>query len=147
MGLDMFLTAKRHLWSNSNEQADAIKAMFPEFAHVEHVNAVVFEAAYWRKANAVHLWFVNNVQKGVDDCGTYYVTKNQLRSLVALCGVVVADLSQASALLPPIAGFFFGSTAVDEWYVRDLKDTISMLTPYLDDLAYKYCDFEYHSSW
>lgn len=31
------------------------------------------EFFYWRKANAIHNFFVNNVQDGVDDCGTYHV--------------------------------------------------------------------------
>lgn len=29
------------------------------------------EAIYWRKFNAVHRWFVNNVQGGKDDCGIH----------------------------------------------------------------------------
>ena len=37
--------------------------------------------AYWRKANAVHRWFVENVQGGNDDCGTYEVSVEQLREL------------------------------------------------------------------
>ena len=28
------------------------------------------EVGYWRKANAIHGWFVRNVQNGKDDCGT-----------------------------------------------------------------------------
>ena len=27
------------------------------------------QIASWRKANAIHKWFVDNVQDGVDDCG------------------------------------------------------------------------------
>ena len=28
---------------------------------------------YWRKANAIHGWFVKNAQQGIDDCRTYSV--------------------------------------------------------------------------
>ena len=31
------------------------------------------EVAYWRKANAIHGWFVYNIQDGVDDQNEYYV--------------------------------------------------------------------------
>ena len=44
--------------------------------------------AYWRKANAIHKWFVENVQDGVDDCGRYEVTKEQLQELLKICLMV-----------------------------------------------------------
>lgn len=37
--------------------------------------------AYWRKANQIHNWFVNNVQDGNDDCGLYEVSEDKLREL------------------------------------------------------------------
>lgn len=39
----------------------------------------------WRKANQIHNWFVENVQDGQDDCGSYEVTKEQLETLLELC--------------------------------------------------------------
>ena len=47
------------------------------------------EVAYWRKANAIHNWFVNNVQEGVDDCGYYKVTRDQLKELLRICHKVM----------------------------------------------------------
>lgn len=44
--------------------------------------------AYWRKANAIHNWFVENVQNGVDDCGVYEVTKEDLEELLYACKTV-----------------------------------------------------------
>jgi len=43
------------------------------------------EVASWRKANAIHKWFVDNVQDGEDDCGIYEVTKGQLEELLDIC--------------------------------------------------------------
>lgn len=43
------------------------------------------EVAYWRKANQIHKWFVDNVQKGEDDCGYYKVSKKKLEELRDLC--------------------------------------------------------------
>ena len=51
--------------------------------------AIVKQIGYWRKANAIHNWFVQNVQNGVDDCGTYIVTKENLEELLYACNVVV----------------------------------------------------------
>ena len=43
------------------------------------------EVAYWRKANQIHKWFVDNIQGGEDDCGCYNVSKNQLKELLGIC--------------------------------------------------------------
>lgn len=47
---------------------------------------------YWRKANAVHAWFVKNVQGGVDDCGQYPVRRQKLEELSELCQRVLGAL-------------------------------------------------------
>jgi hypothetical protein len=47
------------------------------------------ELMYWRKANAIHNWFVKHVQHGVDDCNYYEVTKEQLIELHDTCEKVV----------------------------------------------------------
>lgn len=44
---------------------------------------------YWRKANQIHNWFVNNVQNGYDDCEYYEATKLQLEELLEICKMVV----------------------------------------------------------
>lgn len=48
---------------------------------------------YWRKANAIHKWFVENVQNEVDNCGCYEVSKTKLRNLLDVC-IQVRDASQ-----------------------------------------------------
>lgn len=47
------------------------------------------EIAYWRKANAIHKWFVDNVQDGIDDCRQSVVTREQLNELLEVCKKVV----------------------------------------------------------
>ena len=43
------------------------------------------EIAYGRKANEIHNYFVEYAQHGVDDCGTYDVSKKQLEDLLYKC--------------------------------------------------------------
>ncbi len=44
------------------------------------------QVCYWRKANAVHKWFVDNVQDGEDDCEYHdEVTKEKLEELIGIC--------------------------------------------------------------
>ena len=49
--------------------------------------------AYWRKANQIHNWFVENVQDGNDDCGVYEVTKDKLSELLDIA-IEVRDASE-----------------------------------------------------
>jgi len=108
---------------------------------------IAVTVAYWRKSNAIHKWFVDHCQDGVDDCRDAYVSREQLIELRDLCKTVLADPKLAEDELPPQSGFFFGSTGIDEWYLADLKRTVEELTRILDDERLKGFDFEYHSSW
>lgn len=132
----------------------------------------------WRKANQIHQWFVNNVQDGNDDCGTYEVGEEQLLTLLNICkevlsksklvdgmiengkkfengklipimqeGKYIEDPSVAIKLLPSQSGFFFGSTKYDEWYLDDVKHTISVLEKVLRDTDFKHEIVMYSSSW
>ena len=85
------------------------------------------EAGYWRKVNQVHNWFVENVQSGEDDCGTYEVGREQLANLKSRCERVLADPTRAEELLPTTEGFFFGGTEYDDYYQEGLRDTIRIL--------------------
>lgn len=105
---------------------------------------VVEDAGYWRKSNQIHNWFVEAVQNGNDDCGTYYVSPEQLADLLDLVNQVLADHSKAGELLPTQSGFFFGSTEYDKWYFGDLEETKKILT---EALADPNAAFEYSSSW
>lgn len=48
------------------------------------------EVGYWRKANAIHDWFVENVQDGIDDCHFHNeVTKTDIENLLNKCFAVL----------------------------------------------------------
>lgn len=48
--------------------------------------------AYWRKANAVHKWFVERVQDGVDDCEIHReVTRKDLEDLRDICKEIIGS--------------------------------------------------------
>jgi hypothetical protein len=49
------------------------------------IRELVYEVAYWRKANAIHKWFVDTVQEGKDECQESYVEREQLEALFHLC--------------------------------------------------------------
>lgn len=142
MGLDMYLELRKHFSGyefSGEEKAANYKAVI-EAAGLEDAAAkdspyatVSTTAIYWRKANAIHKWFVDTLANGVDECQEIHVPVENLKQLRELCfealsipaGVEFAD--HADSVLPSTSGFFFGSTDYDEWYVKDLEHTMDSI--------------------
>jgi hypothetical protein len=149
----MYLNASRYLSDFDEadvEKKEAMLKLFPELeVYLEKdknpVREMVAEIGYWRKANAIHNWFVQNVQDGEDDCKRYFVNREELEKLKGLCQQVLADNSLAEELLPPTSGFFFGSTEIDEYYIDDLQKTVAIIDKAL--ALPNNWEFEYQSSW
>jgi hypothetical protein len=151
MGLDMYLTARRFV-SEFSEDAKTLSTKlmqhFPELAADQSIQEVTVRLGYWRKANAVHKWFVDHCQEGNDDCGNYWVSRDHLNELRALCQQVLDFRHLAVDKLPTTGGFFFGGTDYDEYYFRDVENTVKIIDSALKLLdAEKGWDIEYHSSW
>lgn len=147
MGLDMYLNKRVYIgaqYAHNNVTGtislkDRNGKRFP--IDRRKVSEVIEAACYWRKANMIHAWFVQNVQNGEDDCGTYDVSGDQLAELRDLCKKALK--TRDASLLPPRTGFFFGSTEIDDFYWQDLEDTVRQL----EALDLENGDYQYHSSW
>jgi len=147
MGLDMYLTGKRYLYRERDKAAAETIGQLDIGANGMRVRLVECEAMYWRKANAIHGWFVKTVQDGKDDCGEYMVSTEQLTELVDACKEALAHRDKAADVLPPTGGFFFGSTDLDDWYWDSLQTTVDGLTAVLANPELSKWDFYYQSSW
>ena len=171
MGLDMYLY-KKHYVKNWSHQTPEEKTKLtvkkggkkhPEI-NPDKVTYIQEEVGYWRKANAIHVWFVANVQNGVDECQESYVDPTKLKALLQTCisvrdnsnlitdkegpnkeGKVIEDTTFAEDLLPSQSGFFFGGTEYDEWYLKDIEDTIKILEAELK-LEHR-VEYYYRASW
>ena len=146
MGLDMYLKGSR--WISSWKEGD--KELGEKIAQLvgqerSFVDTVEIEVGYWRKANAIHQWFVKNIQDDVDDCKNYWVSREELRELQNVCNQVLADPTLAPSLLPTQGGFFFGDTQYDEWYLENLEITLQNIQKALS-LSDEW-QMYYHSSW
>jgi len=133
-----------HQKTEERHEVVVTKGGQPTKINPNKVTYIIEEAGYWRKANQIHKWFVENVQNGVDNCGEYYVDSSDLRKLLELCKQVEVDNSLAESLLPSASGFFFGGTEYDEWYFNDISNTIQILEEALED---ERGDYYYSSSW
>jgi hypothetical protein len=152
MGLDMYLSAKRYLYRDGDESiSDGINELLgipsdksKRFHGASFVaKEISIEAMGWRKANAIHGWFVRRCQGGKDECQESYVSREQLQELVELCQEALDKPDHE--VLEPTAGFFFGSYEKDEWYYQDLKNTIEGIERALE--LPKSFEFYYQASW
>ena len=139
MGLDMYLERQIHVAGLEGAIPLDYKGRAVKIDPYK-VTTIIEEIGYWRKANQIHNWFVQNVQDGKDNCGKYRVSQEQLVELKNLCKRALE--SKDPSLLPPLEGFFFGSTRIDDFYFDDLNRTIEILDKIEPD-----GDYYYSSSW
>lgn len=150
MGLDMYLVAEIFL-SEYNETEHAFSEIIKENAIYGlgrfTPSIIKFDVGYWRKANSIHKWFVDNVQEGKDDCQKYYVKPEQLKTLKEICQKVLGDADLAPELLPSSSGFFFGSTTYDSRYIDSLYQTIEIIDRIVSNPFHEKWIITYASSW
>lgn len=162
MGLDMYLRAGKYVggWdfadkAEKDQFAQILAALnLPRSVVASGSPSMIVNVTvgYWRKANSIHKWFVDNCQGGVDDCREAYVSREQLEALRDLAKEALerynaGDKDGAGKILPPTSGFFFGMTEINEWYAEDMKDTVEQLDNILNNDQLGPVDFYYHSSW
>lgn len=96
MGLDMYLWKINNqalaykdedVWDLHETNPTLYKKLKPYMKKTKYGNfdTIHEEVGYWRKANQIHNWFVENVQGGVDDCSSYIVSKEQVEELLDIC--------------------------------------------------------------
>ena len=134
MGLDMYL------WKSEKTGLGHGQHPTASYNNSERV-------AYWRKANAVHSWFVGHAQDGEDECRPYIVQREQLVELLEICEAIQENPDAAPYLLPTQDGFFFGSTEYDEMYAEDIDLTINQCREILQTFDFYSFDLVYRASW
>lgn len=108
------------------------------------------EYAYWRKANAIHKWFVDNICGGVDDCElSRAITQEEIVDLHERCKTILGTTNKETwaKLLPTLPGFFFGSTEYDDRYLEDIRHTLIVCESILKDFDFDKYSLHYEASW
>jgi len=168
MGLDMYLNKQTYIGNHHKVKADMVDIKM-EGVKKERLSTITEQVGYWRKANAIHGWIVENVQDGKDECQESYFTEEEMKELLGVVNKVlkasklvkakvvngytmkgsekIENPAVAKELLPVTSGFFFGDsnedTAYDEWYYEQLVETKKIMEECLKEGG----DYYYHSSW
>jgi len=130
----------------------------------EKIENIKVEAIYWRKANQIHNWFYRNVAFKYDDVQSKIFNGEDLLKLKKDIEKVLDLISSKYVLdnksvhiykndsiykeimeiMPPVSGFFFGSTSIDHHYIEDLKytlDELNKLDPKKTENFYYYASY------
>lgn len=149
MGLDMYLDGEVYIFGNEARLRRIENVDLPDLP----VKTIGFRLGYWRKANQIHNWFVNNVCEEETGTQRAYVSKDKMEELKGLVEQVLSYegktefKEKAEELLPTCSGFFFGSEEYDEGYLIDLKETKDILEKAIE-IHDKYgADIYYSASW
>lgn len=184
MGLDMYLEKRTYVknWEHTPEdkhhKITITRGGKPRNdIDTKKISYIIEEAGQWRKANAVHVFFVKHCGNGEDNCQSMYVEKEVLEELLDNCKKIIKasklvdgkeiekhtlengkiitniepqkiieDPTIAKEILPTQAGFFFGSTDYDEYYLDDIRETIKICEEALKSIK-NGSDIYYQASW
>ena len=100
MGLDMYLHRKVYVGNKWREPEQQLKVVLPKsekgvtFPIGEEINqakisSIEEEVGYWRKANAIHEWFCNELGEAAANCQDAYVEREQLEKLLDIVNKVL----------------------------------------------------------
>jgi len=154
-----FTTVRKAIKGRSKEAFDELN----DAVHIEgkysNWYSIFEEVGYWRKANAIHNFFVQECQDGIDECQVSMVSKEALEDLLDRCkramklkkvylnDGIIKDGEGIETFLPTRSGFFFGGTEFDEWYFQDIAETKKLITKVLKDTDFDTQVILYRSSW
>lgn len=138
MGLDMYVNI-RH--KNTQSKLDAYEAWEQKYSYEEFQllteeqkeeyrnsepeyddDMYGKELMYWRKANQIHNWFVQNCQNGFDDGGRYVITVDDLMKLKELCEKILTMTEIKQELRPTYPNGWFSDPVHVMQDVRLLTD-------------------------
>ncbi len=144
MGLDMYLNEAIYIGSRlSNKDIEIeinekVNGIPTKKRVLKNVYEIRVDVAYWKNADAIHNWFVDNCGDGYDSGDDVYLTSDTLKELLKACKEVEADPSKADSLIPDMEKRY------DNRYMENIKSTIEQLSNIDFDNSY---EFYYHGSW
>lgn len=93
MGLDMYFHKRKYVknWEHGEDKFEVIvKKNGKVLSGSDKASYVEYDAGYWRKANAIHNWFIEHCANGEDSCTEMDVSNEQASELLETVNKVLA---------------------------------------------------------
>ncbi len=154
----------RLILTDTSKKIEEIRNILSEIEKKrEELDYYIRPVIYWRKANMIHGWFYRHFCDSEYKClKGMYVDYDDLLELKKTCEKVVELITntvddpynfiltegevfeEVNKLLPPMSGFFFGNTDIDDSYLNKVKFTIKEIDKIPENMFDK---FKYEASW
>ena len=157
--LDAFRSIRESIKGRTKQSYEQLDEVVKERGVYSKWLSIFEDIGYWRKANAIHNFLVQECQGGVDDCQLSIVKKTHLKDLLKRCkkAISVKDIYLNDGILedgegieeylPTTSGFFFGGTEFNEWFFNDVEETIELVEKVLKETDFKTQLICYRASW
>ncbi len=152
MGLDMYLDKSTSVknWNHTTKEEKYNITIEREDGHeieTKRITEIREEVMYWRKANHIHKFFIDNCADGDEERQKMYVERHILEDLVKELITVLhyKDDETSAEHLPTVGGFFFGYLEYDKHYYESCQETLEVISAVLKEEKGGY--FEYTASW
>lgn len=166
MGLDMYLYAEKYENEYDNKTLSYPKELKNEIKEISFLSkSTSYKIGYWRKFNALHSFIINKFANGIDECQRIYLSDEKIKEILNVLkevkeSFIIATIKEekddfiiyenpiAEKLLPTKAGFFFGNSNYDSFYLNNVEISISIFEKVLK-LLEKNNDYYiyYQASW
>jgi hypothetical protein len=154
MGLDMYLYRETFIGGEYDHrdvkgEVDITINGTPLDIDVQKISSIKEQVGYWRKAQQIHNWFVENVQDDEDNCAYYHVSQGQLIELLEEVNTVLSNRGTPQEAYVVNQHLPDGYDYDDEWYWLQMENTQKILTKILTDSKNPdmWVDYYYQSSW
>ena len=127
-------------FSKLTRTVEIIESLRNEDGHLDPISYILTEVGYWRRTYQIHSWFIHKFQNYYKDCGSYFVSKEQLEELLELCKKVLHNNELADELLP------CSSEDYDEFYFSELTSTVEIIESLRNEDGHLDGDFYYSAS-
>lgn len=105
MGLEMYAYRRQYVKIDEEPERSKLEKLLEKLGKTitairpKRIAMIDNQVMFWLKANHIHQWFVNNVQKGYDDCGKYFVSWEKLKELKDACAEVLKSSQMVDGLV------------------------------------------------
>jgi hypothetical protein len=156
---DAFKSVRESIKGRTKQAYEQLDEVVKERGVYSKWLSIFEDIGYWRKANAIHNFFVQECQDGVDECQLSIVRKTHLKDLLKRCKKAISvkniylndgilkDGEGIEEYLPTTSGSFFGGTEFNEWFFNDVEETIELIEKVLKETDFKTQVICYRSSW
>ncbi len=119
MGLDHGLTRKHYVGNYDgipDEKRIIVTVQKPKDLPHKFPNAtyIIEDAITWRKVNAIHRWFVENIQDDEDDCKTYDIPPQKIEELLGRIDMVLGSTNLVKGKVHNGTSYANGKT-IEHW--------------------------------